>query len=364
MNKITIQIVLFVVAFVAAVWFFSDIFIYVSISLVLATILAPVTDMVSEIHFYKLHVPRALAILVSYSLFILLLVLFGFLFVPLISEQVQILSNLKLDEVFAYIDAPIQKAEDFLRNNSVTVQEKGFILKTLQEQLFSYLSKVEVKNIVNDVFSITGNLFISVLAIVFITFFLLYEKGILKRFFLRFVPNAYFEVTITTLYKIDSLLTNYLIGLLVQMLSIFTIVSIGAYFVGLKYALTVAVFAAIANLIPYLGPILGGVFGLLVAFSTTPYDQVAANPIIFTLKIIIVFAVAQFTDNMFLQPIIFSRSVKAHPLEIFIVIFAGAALAGAIGMITAIPVYTILRVSAKEVYIANKQYHVFARLRQ
>jgi predicted PurR-regulated permease PerM len=72
-----------------------------------------------------------------------------------------------------------------------------------------------------------------------------------------------------------------------------------------------------------------------------------------------VFATVQVVDNIFLQPMIFSKSVKAHPLEIFIVIFAGATLAGIPGMIAAIPGYTVIRVSVMEIYRGYKSYHIF-----
>jgi predicted PurR-regulated permease PerM len=67
----------------------------------------------------------------------------------------------------------------------------------------------------------------------------------------------------------------------------------------------------------------------------------------------------QITDNIVLQPLIFSKSVKAHPLEIFVIIFAGASLAGVLGMIAAIPVYTIIRVVLIELYQGYKQYKIF-----
>jgi predicted PurR-regulated permease PerM len=174
------------------------------------------------------------------------------------------------------------------------------------------------------------------------------------------IPNYYFEVTISAITKIEMLLSNYLVGLLIQMLAIFTLASLGLSLLGIKFALTIALFAAVANLIPYLGPLLGTIFGIIVSLSTsatlldTPNDY-----LILILKIVLVFGIVQLIDNIVLQPLIFSKSVKAHPLEIFVVIFAGASLAGIPGMIAAIPVYTILRVSVIELYSGYKQYKIF-----
>ena len=204
-----------------------------------------------------------------------------------------------------------------------------------------------------------GKIFIYMLAVTFITFFLLYEKGILRRNLLAIVPNAYFEVVITTFYKIEKLLSNYLIGLLLQIGILFTIIALGLALLGIRYALTIAVFAAIINLIPYLGPVMGFLFGIIVVISTPTTALTSSDYVLLIIKMTPVFAIAQLIDNLVLQPIIFSKSVKAHPLEIFISIFVGAAIAGGLGMIAAIPVYTIIRVSWLELSLGYRQYHVF-----
>jgi len=125
-----------------------------------------------------------------------------------------------------------------------------------------------------------------------------------------------------------------------------------------EYALTIALFAAVANLIPYAGPVLGAVFGIIVGISSGTFNtDTELNYLMF--KILSVFAVVQITDNILIQPLIFSKSVKAHPLEIFVVIFVGAKIGGVLGMIFAIPVYTIFRVSFIEFFKGYKSYRIF-----
>jgi predicted PurR-regulated permease PerM len=152
------------------------------------------------------------------------------------------------------------------------------------------------------------------------------------------------------------------------MFAIFSVASIGLTLVGVNYALTIAFFAAVANLIPYLGPLLGSLFGIFVAISTQLGNLTPQENIFLVVKIAVVFAVVQIMDNLIFQPLIFSKSLRAHPLEIFVVIFAGAALGrlivggllgGVLGMISAIPFYTILRVSGQELYSGYRQYKVF-----
>jgi predicted PurR-regulated permease PerM len=192
------------------------------------------------------------------------------------------------------------------------------------------------------------------------TFFFLREKGKLRRSFLELVPNQYFEFFVTGYHKIQSLLVGYLTGLLIQMLVIFTVTSLGLYIIGVKYAITIGFFTAIANLIPYFGPVLGAIFGITVGLSTTIIVGTDTSIyMFFIVKILAVFGLVQGTDNMLIQPIIFSKSVKAHPLEIFVIIFAGANLGGVTGMICAIPVYTILKVAIVELGFGYSQYHIF-----
>jgi predicted PurR-regulated permease PerM len=166
-------------------------------------------------------------------------------------------------------------------------------------------------------------------------------------------------MTVSGFFKVENLLSNYLLGLFFQMISIFTITFIGLSILGVKYSATIALFAAVTNLVPYLGPVLGATFGVFVGISTSP-ELFSGNAYLFlVIKLVSVFAVVQLVDNLVLQPLIFSKSVKAHPLEIFIVIFAGANLAGIPGMIAAIPVYTVLRVSFLEIKKAFRSYRIF-----
>ncbi len=360
-KNFTLKLILIVTVILFLGWLFSDILSYFVISLVLATLLRPLTDFISRIQFYKVRVPRSIAVLISFAFFVLVFSLFILLFIPLISDQIQVLSNLDFNDLLFSMQGPIQRIENFFIENNFVDREPGYIIQSLEEATTSIFSSISFNELINRLLRLTGSLFVSLLALVFITFFLLYEKGLLKKLFLKAIPNEYFELSIEALYKIETLLTNYLTGLMFQIFTVFTLVAVGLSIFGIKYALTIAVFAAIANLIPYLGPVIGATFGILVALTTAPFDLTADEYLWLAIKVVSVFGIVQLSDNILLQPLIFSKSVKAHPLEIFVVIFAGAALGGAVGMIAAIPVYTILRVSIAELYRGYQQYYIFKR---
>ena len=236
--------------------------------------------------------------------------------------------------------------------------KEGFLLDEIKQSILALIKKFDIGGFISGFISLTSSILIGTLAVAFITFFLLLENGLLRRNLLNLIPNAYFELSVATFTKVEKLLSNYLFGLLIQVLSIFSLAGFGLSLVGVEYALTIALFAAIANLIPYAGPILGTLFGIVVGISTGNFSS-DAEYTYFLIKIVSVFAFVQITDNVALQPVIFSKSVKAHPLEIFVIIFAGAKIAGIVGMIFAIPVYTIFRVTVMEFYKGYKSYRIF-----
>ena len=359
LSKVVLQVIVGVIVFILLGWVFMDIYIYFGIAIVFSSILRPLTRIMTRFQLFRLRMPRLMAVLLSFAIFSLIIFFFTLLFVPLISEQIGVISSLDYLTVSERIGMPVYKLESFLIEHDLTSREKGFIVDQLREQSQVLLDQINIGNVINQIISFTGSFFIGVMAVLFISFFLLYEMGPIRKKFISLIPNKYFEVTIAALNKIERLLSNYLLGLFLQMISIFTLASIGLSVVGVKYAITIAMFAALANLIPYLGPIFGATFAIIVGITVTPDLLTMQDQLVFMSKVLSVFAIVQITDNILLQPLIFSKSIKAHPLEIFVIIFAGATLAGIVGMIIAIPVYTVIRVYIIELYKGYNQYKVF-----
>ncbi len=352
-------ILAFLVLLISLGYVFSNILAYFIISIILSTILRPLVDRLSSLQVYKIKFPRVGAILISFLLLGFIIYLLLKLFVPLISNELSKLSGLDYESILINVVKNLEGIEKFLIGNKIVNENPGFILEKSKVYFLDYLQNTEFSTLINNTFSVLGSILVGLLAIFFITFFFLYEKGILRGLFLKLIPNAYFELTVTAFYKIEKLLSNYLIGLLFQMTAFFTLVSILLTVAGINYAFTIALFAAAANLIPYLGPVLGAGFGIIIAISTSGFDLHFQNYIVLIVKVLVSFGIVQLADNLIFQPIIFSRSVKAHPLEIFVIVFVGATLAGPIGMIFAIPAYTIIRVSFIEFYLGYQEYKIF-----
>jgi predicted PurR-regulated permease PerM len=332
---------------------------YLLVALVISAILRPITDQVNDIEIFHIKIPRILAVVVAFLILALIPFFFILLFVPLISDQISLLQKLDYNAVLTNLQQPIESTENFILKNFPTDKHSGFLRQEINKSIIGFVEGLDVGSVLNEVLRFTGSILFYLIAVSFITFFFLYEKGLFRRNLLALIPNQYFEVAVTTFYKIEKLLSNYLIGLLGQMTVMFMMISIGLSIMGIKYTLTIAAFMAVINLIPYLGPALGCIFASLVILSTPSEAGSFTGNGFVILQASPIFLGAIFFDNIFVQPFIFSKSVKAHPLEIFLAVFAGATLAGGLGMIAAIPVYTIVRVSYIELSKSYRQYRVF-----
>jgi predicted PurR-regulated permease PerM len=116
---------------------------------------------------------------------------------------------------------------------------------------------------------------------------------------------------------------------------------------GVKNALLIGFFAGIMNVIPYVGPIIAAAVGMVITLSSNMELSFYDEMIPLLTKVGIVFIATRLIDDIILQPNIFSKSVKAHPLEIFIIVLVGAKVGGILGMVLAIPFYTAFRVIGK-----------------
>jgi predicted PurR-regulated permease PerM len=358
-NKTLRNILIVVGLLLLLAWLFVDIFIYIALAIVISSILRPLTNYLSRLQVYNLRMPRILATLLSFSILIVIITGFILLFIPLVDEQIEVLTSLNYEDLFNNIMVPFRNLEDIMISYGLTSEAQGFITENIKLMVTEAIANIQIRNLLNQIISFTGSFFIGVLAVSFIAFFLLYEMAPMRRKIISLIPNRYFEFTIAAFNKIERLLSYYLLGLLIQMFSIFALASFGLSLFGIKYALTIGLFAAVANLIPYIGPVLGASFGILVGVSTGTGLITDNDYIILILKVLSVFGAVQVLDNIVLQPLIFSKSVKAHPLEIFLIIFAGATIAGIPGMIVAIPIYTVLRVSVSELYWGYREYSIF-----
>lgn len=339
-------------------YWFSDIVAYLLASLVFSTILKPAVNLLHHLEIFTLKMPRWMAVtIVMVGVVGVMIYGIGAGF-PFIKSQLEDLRRSDLTMMVNKVSRPIREVEESLQAGGIIRVRPGYIQRYLREFTSLDVKKVDVKTYVTGIIDFTSSIFVSLLAVSFMTFFFLLERGLLKSAFLRFVPNEFFELAVTAFYKIEKLLSQYLLGLATQVTAIFLLSAIGYWILGMEYVVVVALFAALINVIPYIGPLVGNLTAVLVGLVTTP-GITEQDYVPFGLQIFAVGLLVHLIDNVVLQPLIFSRNLKAHPLEIFVSIFVGSSLGGILGMVVAIPAYTVIRVSIKEIYSGYQAYSVF-----
>jgi predicted PurR-regulated permease PerM len=332
-------------------WFFSNIVSYILLSLILSFMGRPMMRVFNRIKFRRIRIPRSVAAFVT--LLILWLVFIGcFRFlVPLLVKEFETFSSIDFGQIINSLKDPLSEFFSFFSRKPVVITNNTFI-ELISEQLNSKFSFSDLSNMVNIMANTVIELFIGFFAVSFITYFFLREEKMFREGVLLLVPTE-MEVKVgKILTTISLLLQRYFVGIALEMLVVGILYTIGLVIIGIEFnhAVIIGLFAALFNIIPYVGPWLGALLGLLMGLAL----NVQMDFMHYTLPLLglmgLVFLVVKTLDDVLFQPLIYSSSVKAHPLEIFLVILAAGSMAGIKGMILAIPVYTILRVIAKEFF--------------
>ncbi len=193
-------------------------------------------------------------------------------------------------------------------------------------------------------------IFLQYLIIVpFISFFLVRDKRLIRRCLVQGVSNAFFEMVFNIYYKIDQKVGQYIRGLIIEAIIIAILCIIGLMILGVPYAIIIGIFAGIANIVPYFGPIAGAIPAIVIkSLETTNITSLVAVGLLFL--------IVQSLDNIWLKPHVFARSMNMHPLVVFLVVIAGGELAGIMGMVLSIPLTASIGVILREFYRGIKDY--------
>lgn len=387
------------------IYYLSDIVTYILLAWVISMIGAPV------VVFLRKFLNKNIAAILTLSLFVLSFLLLVWIFVPPLVNQVENLSKVDYNRVVVALEEPIKDWEKWLVDKKLMIDQDSIIenkntpannqnalishqilidsvdnqndslhqkirsinllvninsenpnqnIKLQDEQLSEkdfferlknmitdYLNPSNIQSIFGSTVNAFGNIVVGVFSVFFIGFFFLREQGLFDNIITALVPVEYESHTRQAVDEISKLLIRYFIGILFQVIIITVLVSLPLTLLGVKNALLIGFFAGVMNVIPYIGPIIGAGFGVMITLSSNLEVPFYSEMVPILFKVIAVFAFMQLIDNVLLQPNIFSKSVKAHPLEIFIIIMVGAKIGGILGMVLAIPFYTAFRVIGK-----------------
>jgi predicted PurR-regulated permease PerM len=340
---------LIILLFGFLIWKFYHILVWVLVAAMLSFVGQPLVRFFNRIHFKKIRIPQPVCALLALLLMVIMFLGLMAIFVPLIVNQAETIARIDVSKLAENLQGPLQKLDIKLHSFGV-IPEAQTMQDFIVTKAKSLVNLGSLGNALGGIFSFAGNLFIGGFAILFIAFFFLKDENMFEEGLFLFIPLKHHEATHKIIAECKSLLKRYFIGVILEVLGVMTLISCGLWIFGVENALLIGFFGGIMNIIPYLGPIIGSLIALTLGVTTTLASGAYSELLSVLIKIASVQVVVNFIDNNILVPLIYSKSVKSHPLEIFFVIIIGGSLAGLPGMLLAVPVYTVLRVIAKEFF--------------
>jgi len=318
---------------------------YIAIAAVISLIGRPIVLFLER----KLKFKNTIAVIVT--MVVLLSIFFGLvgLFIPLVVKQGQNLSLLNINELQTNIENLYIEIIEYFNIHQIDIEQ------SLKES--NLLSKIDyslIPDFLNSIISGLGSFSIGLFSVLFISFFFLKDSRLFESGIMTFIPDNKESRWKNSSEKIKDLLSRYFVGLIFQILILFIIYTIGLLIIGVENAIVIAFLCALLNLVPYVGPLIGAFLMLTLTMTSNLGESFSDVILPKTLWVFVVFIIGQLVDNFGSQPIIFSKSVKSHPLEIFLVILITGILFGIIGLILAIPAYTAIKVILKEFLSENK----------
>ncbi len=304
------------------------------VALVLQFALKPFVNMLEE-----RGIKQSLAVSIVFILAFLILAVFLYIAIPAIASE---LSNIQAN-FENYSNIIVDKSESIIGRSGPL--KNLFGNRNIKEEMTSYLKNsllFFIQKIPQLLFNIIP-LILIIFVIPFATFFFLLDDQRIMKKLIGLVPNRYFEISLKIIRSLHKQFGMLLMGMLIDAIIVTLMASAGLWIIGLNYPIIVGLFAGVTNLIPYFGPVVGTVMAFIVAIVT------GSPPIIF-LYIILVFIVVNLLENVFVQPLIFSKAANLHPLSIIFLVLTGSKLAGLLGMLLAVPLASLFQVVVKILY--------------
>ena len=331
------------------VWYFSSIVVYILVSAVLAVMGRPMVRRLEGVRVRSWHLSRTLAAAVTLLLIWAVTAVVGMLFVPLVFDKLYELANLDFAAVMQSIEAPVVRAQQYLSELFALPTESFSLSESLMSTVREWVNLESVNKLFSSTLGILFSTVIAFFSISFITFFFLKEDNLFYAMVTAAFPEKYAENITRALDSITHLLSRYFRGILTESLLLMVAVSLVMTAFGMRAsdAAFVGLLMGVMNVVPYAGPLIGGVLSVCVGI-VSPIEGMTIGQ---TMGVMISsLLVLKGIDDFMLQPTLYSERVKAHPLEVFIVILIAGSAAGILGMLLAIPAYTVLRVFAKEFF--------------
>jgi len=333
------------------VWYFANIVIFIIVAGVISIVGAPLVDLLDRIRIGRLRFPHGLSVVITLLVLVALFVGLFSLFIPLIINEATQISNIDGKQFMAYFHDEIASSQSFLIRYGIMPRGATFE-STAKKAILNFIDFGMFSNMLSSIITFTGTFFFNLFAVLFLSFFFLLDQKMLPHYIMMLTPRKHEGKIRNVMHQSKKLLSRYFIGLIIQILANIITYSLALYIIGVENPLVIGFFTGIIIIIPYLGGIISMIMGVVLGITgvVSAGDYAAILPM--TVKIILAMFVVQTIDNNLFAPLIQGKSVKAHPVEIFLVVIAAAGIGGIIGMIVAVPAYGFIKIVANE-FLSN-----------
>lgn len=346
-NNRSIIVAAAIIISIIIVYLLRDIVSYVLIAWVLSLVGRPVVSFLERILTFKKFKPgKALLSLLTMLIFLLAITVVFWLFVPLVIVQAENLSKIDLNSLNNTLHIPLNEFKNWLASYHI-IEPNVDVDQKLVENLKNLIEPAKIGVFFSSAVGAAGNALVTVSSVMFILFFFLKDQHSFDNFLKSIVPEKYESYMLKAIQNIAAMLRGYFTGIIAQVTILSILLTVALSILGLKNALLIAFFGALMNVIPYLGIIIAMLFGVMITISSNLDLDFSTQVTPMIIKVLLAFAGTQLIDNLLVQPYVYSKSVKAHPLEIFLVIMIAGKIGGVLAMLIAVPVYTSLKVIAK-----------------
>ncbi|CAN5530555.1 AI-2E family transporter [soil metagenome] len=328
--------------------YLKTIVIYICIAIVISLIGQPLVRFFASLKIKKFKIPNAICSLLALLTITFVLASLVSMFIPLLVEEARIISKINPNEVVTTFKEPLANLNYDLQKFQIEYGNGESLEKYLASQLTSILGFQQVSAYAQGMVSFTTGLIGGTFIILFMAFFFMKDGYLIYNTILLLTPPKHMKAVKEIVRDTKRLLTKYFIGILLDMGFVAILTTIGLSILGVKNCLLIGMFAGLVNVIPYVGPLIAAAFGILIGVTSNLELEFYTQLLPLVYKIALTFLIVQLIDALIFQPLVISNIVKAHPLEIFLVILIAGTLTGIGGMIIAVPIYTILRIIAKE----------------
>lgn len=349
-NKRVIAIILFLVLLGFMAWFFSNILIYMFIALVLTILGTPLMKLLTKIKIGKWKFPTTLAAVITLLIIIASAFLIVFLAFPLLINEFQSLISFNPELIAVNFNDFFAQTELWLKSHGI-LQSSDNLSVIIMTYTNSILQDFSIANLFSNALSTISAIFIGTFAVFFMLFFSLKDKHIFFKMIRKIIPTSYRENYDHILEATKSQVTRYFTGVFFEMIIIGCLEGLICHFLGVPHAALIGFFGGLLNIIPYIGPLIAIILGIIISVTSIITSVISSSTIIWLIvKVVGTFICCKLIDDTVLQPVIYGKSVQAHPLEIFIVILMAAHVGGIWGLILAVPAYSFLRIIVKELF--------------